>query len=300
MLNEETKDKHVQNVAESAKKVIPTELIQSKIISTEAKSTTFSGFQNTPIQELDLESKSFRGRPDKLSIDINVTAQPESDEVFARGYKIISDFLDKSREKYFFADHRTPSFRITEDVDECGNIIEEHELWRPLEMKDECYNNKIESTKIKIARNFKELQSEDFDISAQGNTNLKTSPEVQASTRWNHKQTCYSPWKSNNQWTTETPPLKIKKDYNMVPIIGRRLFPEEESYQQESSGSKGNPIQLMEQKSIRSRFFLCSLFVNLFFLFKFFLITQLIFLLLAPFCAICIVRRAQNSWRKQF
>lgn len=173
MLNEETKDKHVQNVAESAKKVIPTELIQSKIISTEAKPTTFSGFQNTPIQELDLESKSFRGRLDKLSIDINVTAQPECDEVFARGYKIISDFLDKAREKYFFADDSTPSFRLTEDVDECGNIIEEHELWRPVHMKDECYNNKIETTKIKIARNFKELQSEDFDICVQGNTNLK-------------------------------------------------------------------------------------------------------------------------------
>lgn len=97
-----------------------------------------------------------------------------------------------------------------------------------------------------------------------------TSPEVQASTRWNHKQTCYSPWKSNNQWKTETPPLKIKKDYNMVPIIGRRLFPEEESYQQESSGSKGNPIQLMEEKTIRRRFFLCSLFVNLFFSFLIF------------------------------
>ena len=69
-----------------------------------------------------------------------------TDEVFARGYKIISDFLDKAREKYFFADDSTPSFRISEDVDECGNIIKEHELWRPVWMKDECYNKKIEAS----------------------------------------------------------------------------------------------------------------------------------------------------------
>ncbi|XP_044354221.1 uncharacterized protein [Triticum aestivum] len=149
MLIGEAKENHVQNVAESAKEDIPTELIQSKIIFTESKRTTFSGFQNTSIQELDLQRKNSRGRPDNLSIDINVKAQPESgthtDEVFARGYKIISDFLDKAREKYFFAEDSTPSFRISEDVDECGNIIEEHELWRPVWMKDECYNKKQRS-----------------------------------------------------------------------------------------------------------------------------------------------------------
>lgn len=288
MLNGETNDKHVQNVVESANKDIPTELIQSKILFTEAKPTIFSGFQNTPIQQLDKESNKFMGRPDKLRIDINVPAQPDSDEVFARGYKIISDFLDKSRNKYFFVGDSTPSFRLTEDVDDCGNEIDQHELWRPLGMNDECYNAKIETAKLKIARNFKELQSDNIDISVQGNTNLKgssssykelsiqcaqrevqrsflcessqplkpaedivdlTSPEVQISTRWNHKQTCYSPWKSNNKWTTETPPLKIKKDYSKALIIGRRLFPEEESYQQESNGSKGNPIQLIEENS---------------------------------------------------
>lgn len=146
MLIGEAKENHVQNVAESAKEDIPTELIQSKIIFTESKQTTFSGFQNTSIQELDLQRKKFRGRLDNLSIDINVKAQPESgthtDEVFARGYKIISDFLDKAKEKYFFTDDSTPSFSISEDVDECGNIIEEHELWRPVWMKDECYKKR--------------------------------------------------------------------------------------------------------------------------------------------------------------
>mgnify|MGYP005831775619 CR=1 FL=1 len=52
MLIGEAKENHVQNVAESAKEDIPTELIQSKIIFTESKQTTFSGFQNTSIQEL--------------------------------------------------------------------------------------------------------------------------------------------------------------------------------------------------------------------------------------------------------
>ena len=52
MLIGEAKENHVQNVAESAKEDIPTELIQSKIIFTESKRTTFSGFQNTSIQEL--------------------------------------------------------------------------------------------------------------------------------------------------------------------------------------------------------------------------------------------------------
>uniref|UniRef100_A0A8R7QRX5 Uncharacterized protein n=1 Tax=Triticum urartu TaxID=4572 RepID=A0A8R7QRX5_TRIUA len=294
MLIGEAKENHVQNVAESAKEDIPTELIQSKIIFMESKQTTFSGFQNTSIQELDLQRKKFRGRPDNLSIDINVKAQPESgthtDEVFARGYKIISDFLDKAREKYFFADDSTPSFRISEDVDECGNIIKEHELWRPVWMKDECYKKKIEATKLKITKNFKEVQPEEVDICVQGNTNLKkqgssssnyklsihcaqrevqrslmcetpqppkpveeivdlTTPEVQMSTGWNHMQTCYSPCKNNNEYTSETPPLKMKKDYSMVPIIGKRLFAEEESCQQESSGSKRNPVQLMEEKT---------------------------------------------------
>lgn len=117
-----------------------------------------------------------------------------------------------------------------------------------------------------------------------------TTPEVQMSTGWNHRQTCYSPCKNNNEYTAETPPLKMKKDYSMVPIIGKRLFPEEESCQQESSGSKRNPVQLMEEKTINSRFFnflsaLCLLIVLFFFL-NFF------------FCAICIVRITQNSWRK--
>ncbi|XBI35805.1 hypothetical protein VPH35_121443 [Triticum aestivum] len=289
MLIGEAKENHVQNVAESAKEDIPTELIQSKIIFTESKQTTFSGFQNTSIQELDLQRKKFRGRPDNLSIDINVKSQPESgthiDEVFARGYKIISDFLDKAREKYLFADDSTPSFRISEDVDECGNIIKEHELWRPVWMKDECSNKKIEATKLKIARNFKEVEPEELDISTQkqgsGSSNYElsiqcaqrevqrslmcetphppkpveeivdlTTPEVQMSTGWNHRQTCYSPCKNNNEYTAETPPLKMKKDYSMVPIIGKRLFPVEESCQQESSGSKRNPIQLMEEKTL--------------------------------------------------
>ncbi|XP_037462101.1 uncharacterized protein LOC119333233 [Triticum dicoccoides] len=35
----------------------------------------------------------------------------------------------------------------------------------------------------------------------------------------------------------------------MVPITGKRLFAEEESCQQESSGSKRNPVQLMEEKT---------------------------------------------------
>ncbi|XP_037462102.1 uncharacterized protein LOC119333234 [Triticum dicoccoides] len=209
MLIGEAKENHVQNVAESAKEDIPTELIQSKIIFTESKQTTFSGFQNTSIQEL-------------------------------------------ARAKYFFADDSTPSFRISEDVDECGNIIEEHELCRLVWMKDECYKKKIEATKLKIAKNFKEVQPEEVDICVQGNTNLKkqgsnssnyelsiqcaqrevqrslmcetpqppkpveeivdlTTPEVQMSTGWNHRQTCYSPCKNNNKYTAETPPLKMKK-----------------------------------------------------------------------------------------
>lgn len=40
-------------------------------------------------------------------------------------------------------------------------------------MKDECYNKKIEATKLKIARNFKEVEPEELDICVQGNTNLK-------------------------------------------------------------------------------------------------------------------------------
>lgn len=253
MLNGETNDKHLQNVAESANKDIPTELIQSKLLFTEAKSTTFSGFQSTPIQRLDKESNKVMGRPDKLSI--------YSNEVFARGYKMISDFLDKSRKKYYFLDDSTPSFRLTEDVDDCGNEIDEHELWRPLGKNDECYNTKIEEVKLKIARNYKEPQTEHIDISVQGNTTLKgssskykelsihyaqrevqtsflceslqpakpdedivdlTSPEVQISTRWNHKQTCYSPWKSNNKCTTDTPHTQKKNKEGLLKSTDNR------------------------------------------------------------------------------
>lgn len=52
--------------------------------------------------------------------------------------------LDIARQKYFFHDDSTPTFRIQEDVDDCGNEITEPELWRPSWMDSEAYNAKIE------------------------------------------------------------------------------------------------------------------------------------------------------------
>lgn len=52
--------------------------------------------------------------------------------------------LDIARQKYFFTDDATPSYRILPDHDDCGNQITEPELWRPLEMNSEDYNAQIE------------------------------------------------------------------------------------------------------------------------------------------------------------
>ncbi|XP_044957342.1 uncharacterized protein LOC123408256 [Hordeum vulgare subsp. vulgare] len=288
MLNIDSKEDHTRNVVHTVKEDIHTELIQSKINVSQLKPTTFFGFQNTPVQELDPNTNKFIGRLDNRSIDINVPLEPESDEIFQRGYNMISNFLDNARETYYFVDDITPSFRISDDVDDCANIIEEHELWRPVGMKDACYNKNIEEAKFKIAKNFKEIQSKDFDVHLQDNTNQKGSsssfkvisiqcaqrdpqsyqmcktpkpaipdeeivdlvtPEVQATTFWNHKQTCYSPWKSNSHMKTESPPLKMRKQYYNVPIVGRRLFVEEENYDQDSIDSKGNEVHFIEEKS---------------------------------------------------
>lgn len=175
MLNIYSKEDHTRNVVQSVKEDIHTELIQSKINVSQLKPTTFFGFQNTPVQELDPNTNKFIKRLDNLSIDINVPLEPESDEMFQRGYNMISNFLDKAREKYYFVDDSTPPFRISDDVDDCANIIEEHKLWRPLGMKDACYNKKIEEAKLKITKNFKEIQSKDFDVLLQDNTNQKVS-----------------------------------------------------------------------------------------------------------------------------
>lgn len=64
--------------------------------------------------------------------------------------KGLQDFLhalDIARRKYFFQDDSTPSCRLFEDVDDCGNEIIEPELWRPLGMDTETYNAKIENEK---------------------------------------------------------------------------------------------------------------------------------------------------------
>lgn len=58
-----------------------------------------------------------------------------------------ADYLDKAREKYFFYDDDTPTLHLLENWDDCGNEITEPELWRPLHMKAEEYNRKIEVCK---------------------------------------------------------------------------------------------------------------------------------------------------------
>lgn len=58
-----------------------------------------------------------------------------------------ADYLDKARQKYFFYDDDTPTCRILEDMDDCGNEITEPELWRPVNMTTKEYNEKIEVRK---------------------------------------------------------------------------------------------------------------------------------------------------------
>ncbi|KAI5013921.1 hypothetical protein ZWY2020_055311 [Hordeum vulgare] len=130
------------------------------------------------------------------------------------------------------------------------------------EQQKALLEKKEKATKLKIAKNFKEIQSKDFDVLLEDNTNQKkqgsrssfkvlsiqcaqrdpqnyqmcktpksavpdeeivdlVSPEVQVTTMWNHKQTCYSPWKSSSEWITQSPPPKMRKQYCNVPIVGR-------------------------------------------------------------------------------
>ena len=55
-----------------------------------------------------------------------------------------SEYLENSRQKYFFNEPGIPSFRLMENEDDCGNTIEEPELYRPLGMDDYSYNKQIE------------------------------------------------------------------------------------------------------------------------------------------------------------
>lgn len=53
-------------------------------------------------------------------------------------------YLDDARKNYFFYGDDTPTLRLLENYDDCGNEIKEPELWRPLHMDSDAYNRKIE------------------------------------------------------------------------------------------------------------------------------------------------------------
>jgi hypothetical protein len=60
------------------------------------------------------------------------------------------DYLVNARHKYFFNDSDAPSFRLLEDEDDNGKLIEEPELYRPIGMDDCSYNKQIEVSCLPI------------------------------------------------------------------------------------------------------------------------------------------------------
>jgi hypothetical protein len=69
---------------------------------------------------------------------------------FAEEYYHTSHSIDRghvleiARNKYYFNAPSEPSFRLLEDEDNHGNVIEEPELYRLIGMDDCTYNKQIE------------------------------------------------------------------------------------------------------------------------------------------------------------
>jgi hypothetical protein len=55
-----------------------------------------------------------------------------------------SKMLTEARKKYFFNGPDAPNWRLLENEDDNGITIQEHELFRPIEMDDFTYNEKCE------------------------------------------------------------------------------------------------------------------------------------------------------------
>lgn len=153
--------------------------------------------------------------------------------------------LDIARKKYFFVDDSTPSCRLLEDVDDCGNEITEPDLWRPLGMDTKTYNAKIEKAKKSTTANtikqgIKGYNSQE-DQTVQGDFSVQcaqrepisrelckyreflpgikekddiidlTSPVTYMSTTWNRAKTCYSPMRTSNHVIAESSSHQHKK-----------------------------------------------------------------------------------------
>lgn len=223
--------------------------IQSKEAG-KGNAPSFSGFtsQKTCIDEH--LSQQHKASCSKIDFDINVTLiageddrrDDEKDKHVVDNHMgnedgSWADYLDKEREKYFFYDDDTPTLHLLENWDDCGNEITEPELWRPLHMKAEEYNRKIENAKKSIAQqNIEEGETSKYHqeqeikssevyvhcaqqqqspltaITPDGGIIDLTSPNTNIQNEWNQAHTCYYPRNKNTTYkTTSTTPPSNKK-----------------------------------------------------------------------------------------